>query len=1161
MSSNRRRKSLSIFRPTVSPLSPIHDAHGPNSAPPAADARKKKLRGSHLFSSSPSNSSSGLGSDADAAESSSQPHLRPRTLQKVNRPSSIFGSFRSFHSLHDDDETLLRTTSGHTGTVPEEGSTKLDVEQMTVLHHSDVQTAGSMFRKRNQYLVLTNSHLLRFKSQSKAAEVFADIPSSIGRSNSIRHFRMNSSESGPDTSYYADVHTTIALRNVVAAYKLDDGRPYFTIELAHYDEATNHASTMALLLNDPRESEIWLTSIRAAIIKSRLIDPMPFGNRAIEHAARALECDSDYDPNHFRIFTVVQRATKSGARSSSDDLGKLMSSIFYFVISYHKVHLVPLPKSTKPGSSASLSEMNGASHPILTLSAISVKPDDDAFQIGFRVPLQPSYTLYLASASANDIALCLRQAAEFLRPLWLEQPFSWSVPENLEEALLPIPESEAEDYDCLERTLIAYCVAYGVDPSNIRYTINENCPDGPEFQLLDPSNPRRQRYGPLELLAILRALRYNESFGAICFRSVKLDALHGLHDRGGSEHFQWSTRSGRPISLPRLDQTPLIVQELQCLTLKCQQLRRYDFSDCLSRKPKDIQASKDPGTGICEAVFPLCLLHLSKVDWISLNGLALSEIDIEYLYAAACKRSSHFRSLELGRCGLESETLRISLEGLAHQGSTLEALVISGNPAKLNLDFLTKNLNQLSMIKHLDISRLQVDCSLDPLIDTDVLLRWELESLVVSGNTLNPHSIEAIAAYLAMEESNTLQELRMEQCQLHGDDVATLLEAMMTGRPTRDLHFVVNENRLEKRHSDMAEAIAHSVTPRSMTMQMLEYSNERNFREMLSAVGENRSLKYLDISRASLPYDATHQTIEEFRRMFENNSTLEDLNISGEQAHLEAVTLGRGLPEALRGLETNNTLKILRVANQALGLPGASALASILENNRTLLELHCEDNEVSLQAFTTIVNAARKNTTILYVPLMDHDRAWSRSKVDREVSTLMRTAPPKSPTTTKSGVRKSLKATRTFSGRSTEKSTVAAGYSEQDVQAAVESLDQTWDSEVARLQEYLDRNRTLARGLSSVDELPTPEGSRPPTAGKLASALQHAAMDRTPTLELNRQLQATSFDDLYALGAPKESPGALAGVGSNESEGQGGESDGRSTESEDDGLIMSTPKR
>ena len=263
--SSHRRKSLSIFRPQLSSLTPINDSDDGESA--VRSDSKKKSRNSSLFSASPTNSPSPV--SAAGSQEHGLPSARPRTLQKSNaRPSSIFGSLRSMHSLYDEDETLLRSATAQSGPGHQEDTgTKLDAEQMTVLHHGEVQTAGSMFRKRSQYLVLSNTHLLRFKNQGKAAELFTEVPLPTGRSNSVRHSRVNSGESGSESSFYADPHAAIALRNVVAAYKLDDGRPYFTIELAHYDEATNHASTMSMQLNDPRESEIWLGSIREAKIK------------------------------------------------------------------------------------------------------------------------------------------------------------------------------------------------------------------------------------------------------------------------------------------------------------------------------------------------------------------------------------------------------------------------------------------------------------------------------------------------------------------------------------------------------------------------------------------------------------------------------------------------------------------------------------------------------------------------------------------------------------------------------------------------------------------------------------------------------------------------------------------------------------------------------
>ena len=1034
--------------------------------------------------------------------------------------------------MQDDDEHLIRTTS-NSESLHDEGAQSLDVDLMTILHHGEVQTAGSMFRRRVQYLVLTNTHLLRFKNQSKASEVFPALPISIGRTSSVNHARMSSGSSVQDSHHTVDPNTSIPLHNVVAVYKLDDGRPYFTLELAHYDEQTNQVSTISLQMNDPRESELWLTSIRAAITKARLTTGVPFGQQAVEYAARALEYESDYDPGHFRMFTVVQRASKPGGRSSTDDLGKLLSSVCYLVIGFHKIHLVPLPRPSRTASNTSIHDLNSSSYGIMNLSSVFLQSLEDSFQLSFRTPFQQQNPLHLASSSVNDIILCIRQAADFLRPTWLEQPFTWTVPQSLDDALLPVPTEEA-DHLCFDRTLTAYCVSYNIDPSNIRYTVNYECEDAPEFALLEPNTSRRSKYTALELLAILRALRYNESFHSISFRNVNIDTLHGVYDRQGSEHFMWKTKSGQPIKLPRLDQTPLIVQELQCLALKSSRLRRLDFTNCLSRRAKDLDESSDPSSGICEAIFPLCALQLTNVDWVTLDGIALSEIDIEYLFAAAVKKSCHFRAIELGRCSLTEETLSIAIQSMANQEDTLESFSISGNPARLGADALNRHLLPFKRVRRLNLSKVLLTSGPDPVLSLDVLLKWRLEVLYLSGTYLNTESVDSLSAYLMSEQSNTLRELHMEQCKMTGEDVATLMESMSSGRSApRVLHLFVSENRLERQHYKLAKAIARSITPSHLTMRMLEYSKEQNFRDLIEALGRNTSLQYLDISRVSLPLDAGEETCERLKAMFESNSTLQELNISGEQAHLEAVTLGRGLPSALRGLEKNNALRVLCVEHQVLGLPGASALASVLERNAVLREIHCDNNDISLQAFTTLVNGVKSNNTLLHLSEMTGDRAWSRSKVDREVSTLLSSAPIHQSTSTKSTVRRAfggaIPNSRSFSSRSFDKHAPAGGVTEQDVQAAVASLDQTWTAEKERLQSYLKRNYCLATDTPLHEWSQASSNSRPVTAASLATALKNASLDRTPTAELDRQLVGDSghfsMDGLESDASPEETDG------------------------------------
>jgi hypothetical protein len=123
----------------------------------------------------------------------------------------------------------------------------------------------------------------------------------------------------------------------------------------------------------------------------------------------------------------------------------------------------------------------------------------------------------------------------------------------------------------------------------------------------------------------------------------------------------------------------------------------------------------------------------------------------------------------------------------------------------------------------------------------------------------------------------------------------------------------ISENRLEKDHGLLVKAVAQNLTPSHMTMKMVDYQKEEHFRELINAVRKNKTLRYLDISKASLPYDASDETCEALKLMFADNDTLEELDISGEHAHLEVAKFGIGLNYALTGLTKNNALKVLRI--------------------------------------------------------------------------------------------------------------------------------------------------------------------------------------------------------------------------------------------------------
>jgi hypothetical protein len=104
------------------------------------------------------------------AESSTPASPRPPLSRgSLKRASSVFGSIRGYR-LQDEDEPLSATsTRTSTGFGEYLGE---DTRIGQVLHYGEVQTSSSMFRKKKEFLVLTEKHLIRYKAQSKAAEAF-----------------------------------------------------------------------------------------------------------------------------------------------------------------------------------------------------------------------------------------------------------------------------------------------------------------------------------------------------------------------------------------------------------------------------------------------------------------------------------------------------------------------------------------------------------------------------------------------------------------------------------------------------------------------------------------------------------------------------------------------------------------------------------------------------------------------------------------------------------------------------------------------------------------------------------------------------------------------------------------------------------------------------
>jgi hypothetical protein len=142
-------------------------------------------------------------------------------------------------------------------------------------------------------------------------------------------------------------------------------------------------------------------------------------------------------------------------------------------------------------------------------------------------PFEHPICLELASRFWRNIICSLARADMILKPTW---PVLWQQCEvfrNVHEFKPPAEYVPRDDLGSVKRTLDAYIAAYRCDA--VEFEINWMTRYSPEFRLLPP---KRGKYCRRQLLAVLRALRYNDFFRSLCFRDVDLSILWNWCDNG-----------------------------------------------------------------------------------------------------------------------------------------------------------------------------------------------------------------------------------------------------------------------------------------------------------------------------------------------------------------------------------------------------------------------------------------------------------------------------------------------------------------------------------------------------------------------------------------------------------------------------------------------------
>ncbi|KAL2753339.1 hypothetical protein ACRALDRAFT_1065349 [Sodiomyces alcalophilus JCM 7366] len=1097
-------QSVVTSRPALPPLqTDVQNGHGGLGSPLELDIQtsptttrkrasflSKKLRS---FSIS-SRSSFDLSDNGESRSGANTPPSR-RVLQKTptTYSSSIFHRISRRASKESMASSQTSDSSGR-------------LASMTVLKHGPLRTDARTRKARADYLVLTDVCLIVFPSVDAARAVFASIgngtPSNrLSRSSTISslNHEIGSSEK----------RVEIPLGRIIELSSDDGSSPHFALDV-WYSEVSPAVAwvNVRLLFSLPQEVEVWMTDIRRAIREHLGTSSVPVGLIApnVESRIRSIVAEEEpaYSGDHLDIFPVIQ-TLPSRAKSESFDAGRRWRDTpsYYLLLGINMCYLVCVLKTSvhKPPEDLDVTYVAFGLTSLIRFRATLVS-HEDRFALGFRMPGETEKRLELGSRWYREIVTMFMKADRIVKPAWPQhlQQDIFKIQGLTSQLYLPL----GEDFGGFQRTLEAYCATYGC--ALPEWKVGWKCErkeHNPEFQLVPPKPP--WGYTQYQLLAVFKALRYNDYFKSLSFRGVDFGPLCGWFD---SPRFSDSvadvSRNGLVIDSVYRDilrTAPILFQEIHAMAFTSGSIRKIDLTDVLSSWRDSWSTQSAPGVEQ-EIARPLLLLLRTRntpLDTLLLGGNPLTAAEVnELVYALSIPNViSH---LDISRCRLDENSLEDIWDALRDQGSTMEVLNTSHNSGSIDYSVVRNSLVHFTSLRSLKIAGNCLSQYSDFLFYYETVAKWPLEELDLSGVRLSEETISALANYLSSPASQNLRSLHLNNCGISGSDAAVLFRSM---GQNRELVCSVSNNYLETGGGDLTSAIACNFGPKVFFMDMIEYQDEANFIKMIRALAVNNTISMLSLVGTATPGEVSEEACAAVSDLFATNTTIRCLDFSGYSAKLDEGQLGIGFSRALAGLAQNRSLQHLRIRNQKLN-GNIGDLASAISKNATLRTLDVQDNGFNLSNLRHMARSLEQNTSIHeFLPLSDHEVGLAiKSTMDGvEVSNV------------KAGPRRRL---------SSKPAADPTGLADDESMMLLQELREAWAVKLDQIERILERNRTATAAAENalpqwslgvrydshgiVDDLPTLFGGL-------------AAVDRGKKLA---ETADTVGDDRNAIGETEE---------------------------------------
>ncbi|CAN8096296.1 unnamed protein product [Discula destructiva] len=869
----------------------------------------------------------------------------------------------------------------------------IDWKTQRVEAHCALETDPQVLRGKPSYLVVTPDYIVKMRSRTEALATFPQIGSVNSRDEAA-----SSLLPPPEPLLVIPIHM------VVSVFMAESSRPSFGIEIWWRSPTCRAAycSTQAYFVMPEDRAEMMRTV--GAQVKAKSNEFPEASLVPLEVEARIMDIFAREEPEFKtckpEIFPVVRRTSVREDVLSKDKTRKSHDGAsWYLALGRNSCYLAEVA----PGLPV---DVKYQSFGLLTLDSFRANWTfhEERFVLSFREPFMTTVTLELASRYYRQIVITFMKADRFLKPCW---PTCLQTLEIFRVAGLTDPQFliAGDNYGGLKRTLDAFLTAYHCSP--VEWEINWRTAYAPEFRLLPPRVGGT--YSNLQLLAVMRSLRYNGYFNSISFADVDLSGLWEKLDTSGRATVPYMNRSCLALSeveLGHVKYGSLLHKEIHAMAFCSETIRQIDFTHCFTeRNVRRNMLSSQDGPGFLFPILNLLELGLTKCNRLLLSGNYLRSADIDNLVEALITQQVEIQALDISNCGLSDLALRDIFEVLFHQSHSIQALNMSDNRGRVHVSLIANLCQSILDLRKLNVAGVIMGDIPGPIFSFETLSRFDyLEELDLSHYKVNDATLNALEKFLHQKPSSlgqskadtrrdsqassppvpTFRKLALNNCGINGREAARLLRSMANHSSA---HLHLNGNPLEDGIDDLCRAITHTPGPTGLHMDMAEFRLESNFVALMKALTANTNITFLSMvgtaPTPSVDGPCGTEVCHALEAFFQGNKSVRYLDLSGYSGKLDEAQLAPGFARSLRGLAGNTTLTHLRIRNQNLH-DDVGTLGTVIRQNKTLRMIDCQENNWNLTSIQFLVKSLRLNRSIVQFPFPhpEYERVLCRVVAD-----------------------------------------------------------------------------------------------------------------------------------------------------------------------------------